>query len=436
MRRNRKIREFREKALARRTLAEIKQARMKKYKERAKQAKSQQMVSEPLSVRNKRVRSRFPKGSRPVIVPGAKPFPFQNFTPFGDYQYGGKRLNVCHVIESLGLGGAQTMMFELVNALNKYYGQHVNNHVVHVASQSPNLVKEMVRSYGIKHQTVTKRELKNYCISRNIDIVVQHRLAISRCLRPYMPNGVGYVLINHTWHALHSMKTFAMCDLYVSVCSFLHKKTRWLREVNNSRKFVILNGVENDYVSDIKAQELKGSFITGRCHRLVLSKFHEDSITWMDTTFSKAISGYQHYIIGSSHKAKALCKKSPTCKYMGAIYDREKKMSYIKAFDLYHYETFANEGASIAILEGLACGIPVLCHKYGGNPELIKHGVNGYVCRDRRQTGPLILRIASDPSELKRMRESTVKDFDTRLHVRHVACKYLQLFEVLVKTIS
>jgi len=195
---------------------------------------------------------------------------------------------------------------------------------------------------------------------------------------------------------------------------------------------VILNGVENNYVADLPDQALEGSFITGRCHRLVPSKFAVDSIRWMDTKVTKHIPGFRHYLIGSNSDAKDTVVTCKTVKYLGAILDRNEKMSIIKGFDLYFYETFHPEGASVAILESLACGVPVLCKPLGGNLELVKNGVNGYIVLERTDFLNHMKVLNSERDLLKKLRLSTLEDFNNRLHVRHTASKYLQLVECLV----
>jgi glycosyltransferase involved in cell wall biosynthesis len=41
--------------------------------------------------------------------------------------------------------------------------------------------------------------------------------------------------------------------------------------------------------------------------------------------------------------------------------------------------TSETEGLSNAIMEYMACGLPVVCSDAGGNPELVRHGENGYL---------------------------------------------------------
>lgn len=353
-----------------------------------------------------------------------------SFLAFDEYQCSlSKPIKVCHTIDSLGLGGGQTMLMELVHGLNKYFGNHVINQIVYI-SQQPARDAKLFSSYGLAPIHVRQRELKEFLEGQNTDIVVQHRLMNSTCLKQFLPSQVKYILLNHTFHCLEKVGTFTACDLYVSVCEFLNRKTLWNNSsVNPTRRYVVLNGAESDYLEDIEPKKLEGSFKTGRCHRLVQSKFNVDSLKWMSKEVNRHIPGHIHYLIGNSKEAKIVSRKVDCCRYMGAIVNRTEKMSLLKSLDLYFYETFQSEGASVAILESLACGVPVLCKSLGGNTELVLNGKNGYVVKDRDGFLKHMCEMFKDRERLGELRQRVKDDFDQRLHVRHTACKYMQLFE-------
>jgi len=340
-----------------------------------------------------------------------------------------KHIKVCHVIESLGLGGAQTMLAELVGGLNKYYGNNTINTIVCVHNKQQKQPK-MFKSYGVQTEWVPQGQLKTYLQSNNIDIVLHHRIAISKSLNQYLPEGVKYVLLNHTWNSLIRMREFLECDAYVSVCAFLDSRTNWNGHIHKSRRLVILNGIENDYINDLEPVEIAGEFKTGRCHRLVSSKFNPNSLIWMHRRILKRIPGFHHHLIGTHKEARAVAKKYDWFTYHGTVANRDKKMDIIKQFDAYFYETFSNEGASIAILEALASGVPVLAKSLGGTGEILKDGVNGFICKDRTIFDLRLSQIAR--GVFPHLKEKTIADFENRLHIKHAACKYVQLFESII----
>lgn len=449
MRRTRSIREHRNKLLRNRAVSSTK--RRKQTNDKILEAKSKNKIKQPTVVdkrpkppeddrwaykkaARRRLKNR-PDASDPPKYPSSSEFDFAGFLTFSDYEYKSRTVNVLHIIESVGLGGAQTMMLELVNGLNSYYGDHINNVVVHIAkraAEKKNPTQLLFKSYGVIPQPVAQSNLKKLCVENSIDVVVHHRIANSVCMKCFLPENVKYILLNHTWNLLAKISGFRQCDLYLSVCSFLDNKTKWPSFIHDSRKIVILNGVENKYLEDIRPADLDGKFKTGRCHRMVAGKFAVDSLHWMHNKVSSVIPGFKHYLMGTSAAAKATASSKKSIHYFGSVLKRKKKMSIIKALDVYFYETFQNEGASVAILESLACGVPVICKPLGGNSELVRNGLNGYLVADRSDFLLRMKSLADNRALLDKLKEQTAKDFEDRLHVKHTACKYMQLFERLI----
>lgn len=425
MRRGRSLREYRQKVLQERAKAQslASAAIVQKRKEKKEARLHKKTKDQPVVLQKTKYDY--------ATIPACKDLAQFDFLKFSSYEpcHDRQSMVVCHVIESLGLGGAQTMMFELINGLNKYYGSNIINICVFLGRR--NLEKSLYKSYGIESTMVKSSDFKSFCKKNNVDIVVQHRIAISKCIKSHIPAGTKYVLINHTWHNLSGMKDFVYCDAYVSVCDFLNKKTSHPEFIHRSRKFVILNGVENSYLSQVEKSNLEGTLKTGRCHRLPPSKFQADSLHWMKNHALRTIPGFTHYLIGNNRAAKVFSKKHNFMKYMGVITDRTEKMSIIKSLDVYFYETFQDEGASVAILEALAAGVPVLCKSLGGCPELVKNGVNGFIARDRTE---FLIRFQqlNNTKFRQKIKEQVIQDFNERLHIKHTACKYMQLFEALI----
>lgn len=421
MRRARDLNEHRE-ALRRKAVEERQRRRKQKTKTPARLAKKKTAIIEKQHLKELKH-----AGTQASLALKLDFVRFENYT----CQVKSPPLRVCHVIESLGMGGGQTMMMELVKALDKYYPDHIHNIVCCPRPGHQNYSKQLFSSYGVAPAVMREKEFSRFLVRENIQLILQHRLAVSKCLKGMIPSNIKYVVMNHTFHQLGRLGNFVKSDAYVSVCEYLHRKTRWSGAIHPSRIITILNGVENDYIADIEAAVLEGELKTGRCHRMVNNKFRADSILWMDGKVKKHIPGHRHYIIGHSGEAKKFCKKSTVCKYFGTILKRGKKMSIIKALDLYFYETFGHEGASIAILEALACGVPVLCKDFGGNKELVKDGINGYVLNTREEY-LMRMKDLQDKEKLDALKASTIEDFENRLHIKHTATKYMQLFEKLM----
>jgi glycosyltransferase involved in cell wall biosynthesis len=364
-------------------------------------------------------------------MPPVTPLSLGSWQSYEDYEFSRSPITTCHVIESLGLGGAQTMMCELVGALRKYYPASTH---IFLCTNKKGYNRRLYTSYGIKPEFASAKRLKGYCKDNKVDVVIHHRVSLSNDLKSHLPESVKYVLINHTVNCLYRMKSFNRCDAYVSVCRYLQKSGRTPKHVHSTRNVVILNGVENDYLDEIEPAGLEGKFKTGRCHRLVSSKFKANTIGWFDNLRSGEMPGVKYHIIGAHNNARMQARQSQSTRFFGTITERQRKMAIIKDFDVYFYETFQDEGASMAILESLACGVPVLCKNLGGCGELVKTGVNGYVLKDRDDFREKLIHLYGHPKVLQKLRQKTIEDFQKRLHVRHTAAKYMQLCEALLRS--
>jgi glycosyltransferase involved in cell wall biosynthesis len=412
MRRNRKLRELKDKILSDRTISF--QNRKRILKQKIKQR------YEPISDKKPQI------DVKSEIEPSKK---FKFFS-FSDYKPQ-KNYRIAHVIESLGLGGAQTQLFEISNAFKKYYKDNTDNTVV-LLSKSNNGKSSFLDSYNVSYEHVHPNNAKEY-FNNKFDIVLHYRISQSSCIKKYLSQKTKYVLTNTTINNLSKMGDFLNCDAYITVCQSLYNQTSFPSSVSKSKRFVVLNGVENDFVASIEPQTLLNGFITGRCQRLVPGKFKSDSLTWLATHAIKSIPDFYHYVIGTNKEAKMIAKKQDSIIYCGSIADRNKKLSFIKSFDMYYYETFRHEGASMAVLESLACGVPVLCSNYGGNKEIIKDGINGFICPDRGSFLKKMIYYYKNNKELELLKESTKLDFGNRLHIRHVCSKYMQIFDFVSK---
>jgi len=103
-----------------------------------------------------------------------------------------------------------------------------------------------------------------------------------------------------------------------------------------------------------------------------------------------------------------------------------------RASDAFVLPTLA-EGLSRSIMEALASGVPVIATNVGGNPELVKHGFNGFLVppRDSKAIAEAIIKLASNPSLSKKMRKNARSFAEKSLSVKKRIDAYIREYRRL-----
>ncbi|MDD2498717.1 MAG: glycosyltransferase family 4 protein, partial [Desulfitobacteriaceae bacterium] len=78
-------------------------------------------------------------------------------------------------------------------------------------------------------------------------------------------------------------------------------------------------------------------------------------------------------ILGTGSREKSLGEGINNCLFRGPV---ENVRDYLQAADVFVMPS-RYEGTSLAVLEAMACQLPVLLTRVGGNPELVDHLKNG-----------------------------------------------------------
>lgn len=102
------------------------------------------------------------------------------------------------------------------------------------------------------------------------------------------------------------------------------------------------------------------------------------------------------------------------------------------------FDTFAlssiHEGLSLALVEGLAAGLPAIATAVGGVPEVVTNGVEGLLVEPKQPAAmaAALVRMRDDPEMRARMREAAfarARNFDIRRAVRRMEQLYDEVLE-------
>ena len=89
------------------------------------------------------------------------------------------------------------------------------------------------------------------------------------------------------------------------------------------------------------------------------------------------------------------------------------------------------ESFGLVILEGMSTGVPVVASDVGGIPEVVEHGVTGYLAPlgDTETMGKYGLKILTDKELYEKMSEAARKRAREKFHTDDIVAQYEKLYE-------
>jgi glycosyltransferase involved in cell wall biosynthesis len=116
-------------------------------------------------------------------------------------------------------------------------------------------------------------------------------------------------------------------------------------------------------------------------------------------------------------------------RYIGPVNDQQKNEWLGKA-SAFVMAVQWNEPFGIVMAEAMACGTPVLGLPFGSVPEVVRDGINGFLCRD---TDDMVRRIADIPTiDRRKVREIAEQYFSNT----KIAADYMQLYHRMVNRMN
>jgi glycosyltransferase involved in cell wall biosynthesis len=96
--------------------------------------------------------------------------------------------------------------------------------------------------------------------------------------------------------------------------------------------------------------------------------------------------------------------------------------------------TSLTEGLSIALLESMSYGLPVVVTRVGGNPEVVLDGETGFLVppKDTTAFAEKVVVLLQDRELRARMGDAARRRIDEQFRVTDVATHYLRLYEGLL----
>ena len=345
--------------------------------------------------------------------------------------------HIYHAIRSLGVGGGQTMLFELHEAFKRYHPDITQSICL---LNSRNVSNNFVEGYRIKYDTFTEAEFSKRILKHGGPcVVLYHKLMTTSTdfLRP-VQGRVPIIVLNHTHTKSVSYNRIRNADQVIAVCQ--NMKSNLMRMRVPAPIEVILNGVNGDRFINVSAinRNEDNILLSGRINALNRIKYSDDWINWclgvdLPQKMVHEYMGGGAFLRDAQKLIDNFSQPKNDVRLLGNIPDFNKKISRLKSWDIFLYEINRDEGLSIAVLEALASGVPVVCSNHYGNKEIIKDGINGFVFRNRDELENILTEICIQPDMLADLRQTTLKDFQDNLDSKITVGRYRSVIEKVIK---
>jgi glycosyltransferase involved in cell wall biosynthesis len=172
-----------------------------------------------------------------------------------------------------------------------------------------------------------------------------------------------------------------------------------------------------------KAHE--GPTVIGRLSRDTADKHHPDDIAVYRTL---AARGCKLLLQGATTLASALRDQGDAIRLLpeGTL----PAADFLHELDIFYYRTGEHvETFGRVVLEAMACGLPVVCHRHGGYADVIRHGENGYLFDTSSEALAILEQLIGQPalrSQIGEQARRTVEQLYSREAVAARTAFYLR----------
>ncbi|WP_306533876.1 TIGR03088 family PEP-CTERM/XrtA system glycosyltransferase [Geobacter sp.] len=314
------------------------------------------------------------------------------------------RIKILHILHSLQVGGLENGVVNLINRLDPERFEHAICCITSSGPMAERLVRpveihELGKGAGGDYLLPLKiakvvREVKPHIVhTRNwgtIDGVIAARLAGVRCVihgehgREATDPGGTNGRRNRVRRLLHPLVT-----RFVTVSDDLRT---WLVDqvgIPGEKVIHIMNGVDTERFApaqDKGATKVRfglnpDSFVVGTVGRLDPVKDQQTLVRAFDALCGEKGRHSDLLLIGSGPEEDKLRRLADELNMGGSVHfmgERRDIPELLQAMDVFVLPSLA-EGISNTILEAMACGLPVVATRVGGNLELVEDGVSGHL---------------------------------------------------------
>lgn len=367
----------------------------------------------------------------------------------------GRNGKILFALPWLVMGGADTVMLQLIETLNSHGFQSTVCTTVKPSadmgdstSQYERLTREIYHLPSSLKPEKWKEFLFYVIESRKIDILFLAGSSYVYDLLPEIKQQFPHLkifdqLYNEYGHIENNRKYKQHIDLNIVENEAVEACLLKLQE-SKDRICLIHNGVSTTYFNPDSAKKLTFDMQLKRAieHKFVISfigRFSEEKSPELFIEIANKLKGDRglHFVMAGDG---ALYE---TMSGLIDRYDLKLKVSLLGYVDTKTCLAASNlvilpskiDGRPNAVLESLSMGIPVIASSVGGLPQIITNGSNGFLCQSGNAEDFVsrIQQIVADPTLYSQMRQAARDYAVNNLDISIAQAKYLEIFQKFMK---
>ncbi len=366
-----------------------------------------------------------------------------------------RKLSVIHVVDSLQLGGLETLVLEWC----RHWREHADIDAgICALSPGDGLAdQEKYRDIPIHKLTPeetrskrsTIRALRRLFAERRPDVVHTHNflahfhggIAARRAGVPVVVTTKHGAGMPKLWRSYRlAGRAYRRADMVVSVSEDTADLMRATYRLEPGRVCVILNGIDTDRFAPLagdldearrRVLGFSGRPLIGTVCRMVEAK----GLPTLLTAFREVLGAHPEAtlaLVGEGpdrERFERETRETGLADHVHFLGNRADVDEIYPLLDIYCLASHA-EGISLSILEAGSCTIPIVATDVGGNPEILDHGRSGIIVpvRDAAALAGGLLRAWQDSDAAAAMGQAARQRIIKAFSIHRMAADYLALY--------
>ena len=368
-----------------------------------------------------------------------------------------KKIDILHLVLGLGMGGAEVIIIQYIKALGS---RKYNHHIYCFGNSGP--VKEKLEElkvfvyFGKKRKSIKNpikftvstmvliKDLLKFIKKNKIQIIQSHlrhanilAVAVGKLSRipvfPTIHNTKEFidrrnkfdprVIINKVAYKI----SLRLADRIIAVSYEIKKIVKKHLNICDSNIIVVKNGITlknietNEYPKNVLF-EASTAFKILSVGRLTHQKAMEVLVKATDQLLKNGINDFLIIIVGEGEQRMILTKMIEDLsiqKYIKLVGIHSDVMGLMKEADIFVMPS-RYEGLSIAMIEAMACGLPIIASDAPGINTYIKNGINGllFPIGDHKALSKNITILGNNKKLRKKLSIEGKKYFNSEFNMR------------------